>query len=180
MRPCGCSLLFALALGCASSSAPPPKSDDDRARDALREPLRNELVGRQAPAFRAKNMSGGPPLTLVPDKVNVIAFWATWSAPDQRLLGDLDPIWEKLGRRGLVITALSIDDDERFVVEVARDERATYDIGWDASHEIFMRYRPGTEPALYVVDRKGIVRFVHYGYHDGEHEDIAREVESLL
>jgi alkyl hydroperoxide reductase subunit AhpC len=35
-------------------------------------------------------------------------------------------------------------------------------------------------PTSYVVDKKGIIRFVHGGYSEGEEEDIGRQVDELL
>jgi hypothetical protein len=35
-------------------------------------------------------------------------------------------------------------------------------------------------PSTYVVDRKGVVRFVHTGYHDGEEVEIEKEIKSLM
>jgi hypothetical protein len=35
-------------------------------------------------------------------------------------------------------------------------------------------------PSTFIVDRTGMVRFVHLGYHDHEEEEIEKEVKSLL
>jgi hypothetical protein len=35
-------------------------------------------------------------------------------------------------------------------------------------------------PTTFVVDRQGVVRFVHFGYHDGEELEIEKEVKGLL
>jgi peroxiredoxin len=35
-------------------------------------------------------------------------------------------------------------------------------------------------PSTFVIDRKGIVRFAHAGYHDGEEVQIQKEIEELL
>ena len=41
--------------------------------------------------------------------------------------------------------------------------------------------RPRTSmPSTYIVDKDGVIRFVHQGYHDGEEAEIEREVRSLL
>jgi hypothetical protein len=42
------------------------------------------------------------------------------------------------------------------------------------------KWQPKSMPASFIVDRKGIVRFAHLGYHDGDEVEIEREVKSLL
>ena len=42
------------------------------------------------------------------------------------------------------------------------------------------RFVIANDPTTFIIDRSGDVRFIHSGYRDGEIEDIAREVESLL
>ena len=39
---------------------------------------------------------------------------------------------------------------------------------------------PPTMPSSFIVDKKGVVRFVHLGYHEGEEKEIETELKSLL
>jgi alkyl hydroperoxide reductase subunit AhpC len=55
-----------------------------------------------------------------------------------------------------------------------------FPIGWDQGNIISQRYKLEKMPTSYVVDRKGIIRFVHGGYTEGEEEEIARQVDELL
>ena len=41
-------------------------------------------------------------------------------------------------------------------------------------------YRVDTDPQTFVLDKDGIIRFIHRGYHDGEDSEIEAEVASLL
>lgn len=125
-------------------------------------------------------MTGGAPLTLVPGQVNVVVFWASWSNPDVILLSKLEPIWTKLGPRGLAIAAISIDDEPDFVARAARERGASYPVGWDRGRAATLRYHPTVDPCVFIVDRSGIVRFVHGGFHDGEDAEIAAEIATLL
>lgn len=165
-----------VACGGAATSAPPKPAEDPPERSWPT----GKPIGAKAPPFRAKNEAGGAPLTLVPGKVNVIVFWATWSSPDLRLLRDLEPVWKRYESRGLVISALSVDEGEKSVFQVAREQHTTFPIGWDERHAIADRYQPETDPCLFVVDRSGVVRFYDRGYHDGDATVIAGQIESLL
>ena len=35
-------------------------------------------------------------------------------------------------------------------------------------------------PSTFIVDRKGVIKFTHTGYHDGEEAEIEKEIKSLL
>jgi len=35
-------------------------------------------------------------------------------------------------------------------------------------------------PSTFIIDRKGVVRFLHRGYHDGEEVEIEKELKGLL
>jgi hypothetical protein len=35
-------------------------------------------------------------------------------------------------------------------------------------------------PSSFIIDKKGVVRFAHVGYHDGEEVEIEKEIKQLL
>lgn len=166
---------FVVACGPAShvqpTTAPPPSK--------VRDPIK---VGDRAPAFEAKNVStvGAQPIRIAPHQVNIIFFWATWSEPDKKEMHRLDAIWKRMHDKGLAIAAVSVDDEEGGVAEAARTFGASFEVGWDVGRRIADAYKPVAEPSTYVVDRDGIVRFLHEGFHDGVDAEIEAEVEALL
>ena len=57
---------------------------------------------------------------------------------------------------------------------------AKFPIGWDDGNAISQRYKLEKMPTSYIVDRKGIIRFVHGGYGDSDaDEDRARSRRAL-
>jgi peroxiredoxin len=164
-------------LGCAGATptltpAPPPAGSTD----APTAP--GPGIGQKAPTFTLKSIDGAP-LSLPTGKATILMFWATWSMPDQKELIKLQEIHARLGPANVAVIALSIDEEAQAVPAFAKSQGLTFPIGWDAGHRIVGLYRPGSEPTTYVIDRAGIIRFVHPGYHDGEADVIAAEVSSL-
>jgi cytochrome c biogenesis protein CcmG/thiol:disulfide interchange protein DsbE len=166
------SLLACGGSPAASTSAP-------RAGPATEEPARGPGVGERAPALSLTSIEGAP-MSLVRGKVTLVVFWATWSAPDKQELIKLEEISRRYGSANLAILALSVDDAAALLPEFAKTYGLRFSIGWDAGHRIASIYRPGSDPTTYVVDGDGIIRFVHFGYHDGEAETIASEIASLV
>ena len=144
--------------------------------------MKSVEVGDRAPAFSVQNANfpGGPRMGLFPGKVNLLWFWATWSEPDKKAFPPTERIWRAIHDRGLVMVPVSVDDELKDVGEFGKAKGASFSLGWDEGHRAADLYRPQSEPTWYVIDRQGIVRFIHAGYHDGESAVIARECESLL
>ena len=175
-------LLLAGCVSATNGGSTPASPAVEPARSAYYKNGEWNPVGAKALEFTAPNISGGSPMRIVPGKVNVLTWWATWSGPDKLMIRDLEAVWQRFRSQGLVMVPLSIDlpeDKSETIAEAAREWGATYDIGRDVGRAVGDKYQPPTCPTLLVIDRNGIIRFVHHGYH-GEHDDIAREVESLL
>ena len=92
----------------------------------------------------------------------------------------MEELYQRWRSEGLTVLGVSIDDEARGVAEFAHTYGATFPVAWDHGHEVANRYRPQSDPTYYVIDRKGVIRFVNFGWHDGEQVEIARQVESLL
>lgn len=75
---------------------------------------------------------------------------------------------------------MSIDDESAQLAELAKTYGVRFPIVWEADRRTTLKYRPATDPATYVIDREGIIRYRHAGYHDGEAEAIEDEAKSLL
>lgn len=164
-----------IALGCAAPARPEAQAPVAAPRA---EPAPGPGVGQLAPRISTKSIDGAP-LTFVPGKVTLVVFWATWSEPDKKELIKLQELYLRHGPAILAVIALSVDDEPTHLAEFAKTYGLRFPIGWDAERRIAAVYRPATDPATYVVDRAGIIRFVHHGYHDGEAEEISSEVASL-
>lgn len=124
---------------------------------------------------------------VAPGKVTLVVFWATWSGPSKHLDVDLEKVWQKRKERGLAMKSVNIDDEPTQLEEFKTAKRPpgkthglTYHVEWDRGRRLAGIYRPANEPTTYVVDRAGIVRFIHGGWHDGEASKVADEVDSLL
>ena len=63
---------------------------------------------------------------------------------------------------------------------VAKTYGAKFPIGWDEGHKIAAKWSPPGMPSAFVIDKKGVVRYVHQGYKAGEEEEIEKQVKELL
>ena len=190
------ALALAAIVGCPSSAAP-PRMVDVEAIDAGSNATttRDSVTSGGPPVGTAKPpMSGGPKApaisldslttpgkVTVPDgKVVIVDFWATWCEPCKKSFPKLQELYVKYKASGLEIAAISVDDDKNGVAAFAKTYGAKFPIAWDKDHKVANLYKPGTMPTTLVIDKQGIIVHVHNGYHEGDLDEIEREIKALF
>ena len=83
---------------------------------------------------------------------------------------------------GLRVIGVSEDeaDDKEKIPGFASSYGAKFTVGWDEDKSIAKSYKPDTMPSSFIIDKKGVVRYAHVGFHDGEEVEIEKEVKELL
>jgi thiol-disulfide isomerase/thioredoxin len=139
------------------------------------------MVGVHAPSFSRPAVTSGGTLSSdsAKGKVLIVDFWATYCKPCEKEFPKLQALVDRHAG-ALVVYALSEDESKDGISAFAKKTGVRFPIGWDDGNAISQRYKLEKMPTSYIVDRKGIIRFVHGGYLDGEGEEIAREVDDLL
>lgn len=163
----------AALLGCAKPTVSPRPS-------AVVAPLFEPAPGHVAPPFSCADIHGETVRVPTNRPVTLLVFWATWSVPDFHLIRAIQPLLEM--HPTLAIIAVSVDEAEaaQSVRESAATLRVHHPIVHDAGHQIASAYRPPTAPTVFVLDKYGVVRFVHTGFHDGDDLAIDDEVRTLF
>jgi len=201
------TILCLVAFGCGGESQPPnaptasndpkdskdkPASTDDKGTKdtgssssgggggAGKEPDGPVKVGDKAPTFSIDSMNGQGKAALSPGKVTVVDFWATWCGPCKKSFPKYQELYVKYKASGLEIAAVSVDDEKGEIAGFAKTTGAKFPVAWDNGKKLADKYKPSNMPTAYVVDKSGVVRFVHNGYHDGEDKELEKEIKGLL
>jgi peroxiredoxin len=143
------------------------------------------LIGNPAPDFsvpRAAGSKGTIALSDLSGKVVVVDFWGTFCEPCKKSFPKLQDLSSRYGGSGLRVVAISEDEaeDKDKIPTFAQTYGAKFAIGWDEDKSVARHYKPETMPSSYIIDRKGVVRFAHVGYHDGEEVALEKELKELL
>jgi peroxiredoxin len=143
------------------------------------------LVGNPAPAFQVTAVTApkGPvALKDLHGQVVLLDFWGTFCEPCKKSFPKFEALNEKYRSRGLRILGISEDEpeDKDKIPAFARTYGARFSLAWDEDRVVARRYNPETMPSSFLIDKNGIVRFVHVGFHDGEEVDVENEVRGLL
>ena len=148
------------------SSAPPPPDDNKGCPKAT--------------AFSLASLTTPGRVETTPGKVIIVDFWATWCEPCKKSFPKLQELYVKYKASGLEIAEVSVDDEKGGIVGFAKTYGAKFPIGWDEGHKVADKWKPENMPSTFIVDKKCVVRHVHKGYHDGEIEEIEKEIKELL
>lgn len=161
MRRTLCSLLFAVLMGLVSTSAEATPRAGDKAPDI------------DLPALRG----GRVKLRELAGKVVVVDFWASWCEPCKRELPELEKLSRELAQKGVTVVAVNIDQERKNAAELAQKLGLTLPVALDPDGKVAEKYDPPKMPTSFVIDQRGVIRFVHAGY-DGA-RDIARLRQEL-
>jgi cytochrome c biogenesis protein CcmG/thiol:disulfide interchange protein DsbE len=138
-------------------------------------------AGAKMPEIGLSDLSGKPvSLASLAGKVVVIDFWATWCAPCKEELPVLQKLHKKYGSQGLVIVGVSVDKDAANLPDFLKKLVVTFPIVHDANHAVTGRYAPPRMPSSYIVDRKGIVKYVHGGFRADDAAVFEKQIQGLL
>ncbi len=165
------------------SSTAGDKKDDGAASTgsgAGNEPKGAVKVGDKAPSFSIDSLNGQGKVALAPGKVTIVDFWATWCEPCKKSFPKYQELYVKYKASGLEIAAVSVDDEKGEIPAFAKTHGAKFPVGWDNGKKIADKWKPENMPSAYIVDKQGVVRHVHKGYHDGEEKEIEKELKALF
>lgn len=141
-----------------SGLLPTPEPTDGR----LREPSPEQ--GFPAPGFQLPNLEGElVNLSDYEGQVVLINFWATWCLPCRDEMSMFQNGYEHYDAQGLVILAVNGDSPLRDVLALRDELGLSFPILIDAEDNVQALYRIWSFPTSFIVDREGIIRYVHFG-----------------
>ena len=144
-------------------------------------PESGELVGAQAPEFSLAGPGGGEAIgpAAFRGKVLIVDFWATWCKPCRESF----PVYQRLVDKfdgKLAVIGVSVDDDDQGILAFREQTGVKFPLVWDQGQAAASVYKPATMPTSFLIDRDGLVKFVHAGFHAGDEAEIERQVQSLV
>jgi peroxiredoxin len=144
--------------------------------------LRMEFVGTFAPSWTgltAASGSGPIALSSLRGRVVVLEFWAIWCGPCRMTMPTLEGWHGKYGAQGLSVVGITTDPADKAAVFAERNG-IHYTTASDVSGTTTQGYGVRNIPALYVIDRRGVIREVALGYEPAQEAQVERVIQQLL
>jgi cytochrome c biogenesis protein CcmG/thiol:disulfide interchange protein DsbE len=170
--------VFAVMLaGSLFTACTPPSAGSGPAALPLTE---HPLRGEPAPAFDVAARGGAQAnLAGYAGRVVLVDFWATWCEPCRQSFPQYQKLLEEHAQ-DVVIVGISEDDDDKDIDRFVQNAGARFTVAWDGDKALAQRYRINSMPTLFIIDRNGLVRYVHQGFRPGDQTQIENAIESLL
>ena len=144
-------------------------------------PNTHQLIGKNAIDFTAPSLAGGK-VTLddLRGQVVVLNFWATWCGPCQQELPEFERLQKRQEERGLKVITVSVDSNPKNAQSFVKRNNLQLTALWDYKKRLASAYDVEAMPSTYVIDRYGVIRYVHKGYSPAEFKRIVMETNKLL
>ena len=125
--------------------------------------------GASAPDFTLQDLQGQPVrLADLRGRPVLINFWATWCQPCRIEMPVLVSAYRQAhattpDSQGLALLAVATNSAPDTVVAFNKEFAMPFSVLIDADNQVTNRYRIGPIPTSYLVDRQGVIRWVHVG-----------------
>lgn len=147
--------------------------------------VRHPLIGRVAPPLDLPLVAGEG----VGDRVSVAAlegqvvlldFWATWCPPCRRSIPILSELQDRYRGR-IALYGVNVDDDrvsDAYMREKYEEFGGRFPTLRDARLDAQTAYGVTSLPTLILIDRAGVVRWIHRGVPDPD--EVAERIDDAL
>lgn len=146
--------------------------------------VRAAFINDAAPAFTLKDLDGkGQSLKEYEGQVVFVNFWASWCPPCKQEFPEINELANEYKGQGLKVFAINVDkkvDRVNAFLEKIRVKPDALSILLDPIAGVVAQYVARSMPTSFVIDQKGIIRFVHFGYSEKDPAKWRMEVDQLL
>lgn len=163
------SAVGTFALGCAAPAALLPDASGGSAM--------GQRVEFRLPARDGRDVDVGKD----PGEVALVDVWATWSQPCRDSLPLDQALQAEYGERGLRVYAVNVDRDARLVDQLVEAVGVSVPVLLDRDAKVtdgILHVRQ--MPTLFLIDRTGVVRYIHEGFDERLRAALRSEIDELL
>lgn len=137
--------------------------------------------GDAAPGFSAPTLKGQTlSLAGYRGKVVYLDFWASWCAPCATSLPLIDALRDEFASGDFAVLAVNVDRDRAKAEDFLRKRPIGYPSVLDPQGELPVRFGVKTMPTSFLIDRQGVIRYVHRGFRKGDEQTLRAHIRELL
>lgn len=113
-------------------------------------------------------------------KVAYVDFWASWCAPCRASFPWLNQLYGKYRERGLVVIGVNKDQDLSEATAFLAKYPVSFPLVGDPGDKLAKGLGVIGMPTAYLIDRKGVIRYVHKGFRSDDQAALEQRIVSLL
>jgi peroxiredoxin len=138
------------------------------------------LIGHAAPDFALPAVAGSNVrLSEYRGQPVIVAFWSSQCSGCIRQLEALNRLYGTYRSSGLMVLAVSVDDNMVRAQQYARTRGTSYPLLLDSAKNVSRAFTVASLPSAVLIDRSGVVRYVHVDEAADERPYVA-QIRTLL
>jgi thiol-disulfide isomerase/thioredoxin len=144
--------------------------------------LADDSQNRPAPNCALSNIDSSEKIDLqkFKGKVVYVDFWASWCGPCVESFPYMNTLDSELKDKGLQVLGVNLDENKEDAQTFLKKSPPEFLVAADIDSQCAKDFEVKAMPSTYLVDRKGVIRAVHYGFRAGEAKEFRSKVEELL
>jgi peroxiredoxin len=138
------------------------------------------VIGRPAPDFALPAVVGSNVrLSEYRGQPVILSFWSSKCSPCVKQLAALNRLYGTYRSSGLVVLGVSVDDNLLHAEQYARARATSYPLLLDSAKNVSREFLIDSLPSTVLIDRSGIVRYLHTDDGADERSYVA-QIRTLL
>ena len=144
--------------------------------------LAADPLGQEAPLFTLPVRGSNAPLSLAQlrGQVVMVNFWASWCGPCREEFPLLDQIYRKYKSAGFTLLGVNVEPDAKDADGFIAGTPVSFPILFDHDSTVSKLYRVDGMPSTALIDRHGVLRWVHRGFKPGDENEYLSQLRALL
>jgi thiol-disulfide isomerase/thioredoxin len=136
----------------------------------------NVVPNLSAPSSDGRTLS----LAQLKGQIVYLDFWASWCAPCREAMPVMDALYQRYRDRGLVVLGVNVDTDRKSAQRMLDQVRPTFPIAFDPDGKWPQAFGLKDMPTSYLIDAKGVVRYVRKGYRARDAQELETAIKAAL
>jgi thiol-disulfide isomerase/thioredoxin len=157
------SLLAGIAMATQASAA-------DKVKVGERLPAITLNYLGSSKGFDAKSLEG---------KIVLVDFWASDCVPCRDAVPELNELYRSKKASGFMLIGINVDENAKDAEDFLKSFKVEYPILDDQKHKLIPKMGVELMPTSYLLDQKGIVRFINKGFRSGDVAKIRGSIDKL-
>lgn len=142
-------------------------------------PSEPELVGKPAPEFTLSDVDNREvTLASLRGQAVLLDFWATWCEPCREASPHIQALHDRFKDKNLVVLGIDTNEPAEKPRKYFADEKYTFRNLLGSGNDVVKNYGANSIPLVVLIDKDGIVRYVHRGW--SSNLDLTPEVKKLI
>jgi peroxiredoxin len=134
-----------------------------------------------APDFTLKSLQGlNMRLDEMKGQVVLINFWASWCGPCRQEMPILDRLHTRYEDAGFAVLGVNVEGEIEPAQKIVDKTNVTFPVLIDEGQNVSEMYDLQAMPSTVVIDRDGVIRYIHRGYKPGDEAKYTDVVKKLI